>query len=364
MKKYDLIIVGGGPSGSSAGKIACEKGIKSIILEKGTVIGAPRHCEGRLVATTGSRLTEEVIESMPSRVVLTEIRARRVFSPNGKLVKEIPLRGTGARLILRDLFDLELARQAANAGAEIALNTRVTELLKENGKIVGVRTSSSTLPEIYGKMVICAGGLQALAGGIPKQEGLTKPGQTVLSGILWELTNVKDIEPDIIEWHTGSFSERGDTHFFPQDDVSVVMDTRTVGDLEKIKKGNWLISKKIRDAVPLRMTGWTTVLGVGGGVPKYVKDGLILAGSAAGFLGILSAVFSGRHAGEVAAEAIQEDDVSEKKLCKYQGLVEKLVYGRGEVLRKFYRLSDEQIENMLPEMIEKDELQFWDTVPF
>ncbi|MBW2345515.1 MAG: hypothetical protein JRF53_16235 [Deltaproteobacteria bacterium] len=142
------------------------------------------------------------------------------------------------------------------------------------------------------------------------------------------------------------------------------MDTRTVGDLEKIKRGNWIISKKIRDAIPLRMTGWTTVLGVGGGLPNYVKDGLILAGSAAGFLGIMSAVCSGRHAGEVAAEAIQEDDVSQKKLCKYERLVKKLVYGRGEVLRRFYRLSDEQIENMLSEMIERGELQFWDTVPF
>jgi digeranylgeranylglycerophospholipid reductase len=337
MKQYDLIVIGGGPAGSSAAKVAGEKGIKTIILEKRPVIGTPRHCEGRLVATTGSRLTEEVIETMPSRVVLTEIRARRVFSPSGKLVKEIPLSGTGARLILRDLFDLELARQAAH---------------------------SSTLPEIYGKVIICAGGLGALAGGIPRREGLTRPNHTVLGGVLWELTNVKDIERDVIEWHTGSFSERGDTHFFPQDDVSVVMDTRTVGDLEKIRRGNWLISKKIRDAVPLRMTGWTTVLGVGGGLPKYVKDGLILAGSAAGFLGILSAVFSGQRAGEVAAKAIEENDVREERLNIYEGLVKKLIYGRGEALRRFYRLSDEQIENILPEMIEKDELKFWDTVPF
>jgi hypothetical protein len=38
-----------------------------------------------------------------------------------------------------------------------------------------------------------------LAGGIPKHEGLTRPGATVLSGVLWELTNVKEIEPDVIE---------------------------------------------------------------------------------------------------------------------------------------------------------------------
>ena len=238
MKKYDLIIVGAGPAGSSAAKVASQRGLKTIVLEKRTVVGIPRQSEGRLVATHYSRLTEEIIESLPKRVVLTEIRARRVFSPSGKLIKEIPLKGTGTCLILRDLFDLELARQAANSGAQIVLNTRVTGLLKENGKIVGVKTTSSVLPEVYGKLVISAGGLTALAGGIPKQEGLTRQNQTVLGGILWELTNVKGIEPDIIEWHTGSFSERGHTHFFPQDQVSVVMETRSISDLDTIKRGN------------------------------------------------------------------------------------------------------------------------------
>jgi digeranylgeranylglycerophospholipid reductase len=316
MKEYDIIIVGGGPAGSSAAKVAAQKGMRTVILEKRTVIGLPRHCEGRLVATTGSRLTEEVLESMPGRVVLTKIRARRIFSPSGKLVEEIPLKGTGARLILRDLFDLELARQAANAGSDILLKTRVTSLLKENGTIKGVQTDS------------------------------------------------KDIEPDVIEFHLGSFSERGDTHFFPQDEFSVVMDTRRIEDLDRIRDGNWLISRKLRDAVALRMTGWTTVLGVGGGLPRYVKDGLILAGSAAGFLGILSAVFSGRHAAEVAVEAIEAKDIGEGRLRKYEGLVQKLIYGRGEVLKSFYRMSDQQIEDVLPEMIQKRQLQFWDTVPF
>ena len=70
-----------------------------------------------------------------------------------------------------------------------------------------------------------------------------------------EFTNVKDIEPDVIEWHTGSFSERGHTHVFPQDEVSVVMETRTASDLETI--GTVAHSKKIKGAVPLRVTGWT-----------------------------------------------------------------------------------------------------------
>ena len=39
MKKYDLIVVGGGPGGSVAAKTAAESGLKTIFFERGTVPG-------------------------------------------------------------------------------------------------------------------------------------------------------------------------------------------------------------------------------------------------------------------------------------------------------------------------------------
>ncbi|MBU4359995.1 MAG: FAD-dependent oxidoreductase, partial [Actinobacteria bacterium] len=35
MKRYDLIVVGGGPGGSVAAKTAAESGLKTIVLERG-----------------------------------------------------------------------------------------------------------------------------------------------------------------------------------------------------------------------------------------------------------------------------------------------------------------------------------------
>jgi len=37
-KKYDLVIVGGGPAGLMAGRIAAENGLKVVILERKTDI--------------------------------------------------------------------------------------------------------------------------------------------------------------------------------------------------------------------------------------------------------------------------------------------------------------------------------------
>ncbi|MHA1385364.1 MAG: FAD-dependent oxidoreductase, partial [Candidatus Helarchaeota archaeon] len=35
METYDVLIVGGGPGGAIAGKVAAEKGLKTIIFERG-----------------------------------------------------------------------------------------------------------------------------------------------------------------------------------------------------------------------------------------------------------------------------------------------------------------------------------------
>jgi len=39
MRKYDIVVVGGGPGGSLAAKTAAEKGLKVLVIERGKEIG-------------------------------------------------------------------------------------------------------------------------------------------------------------------------------------------------------------------------------------------------------------------------------------------------------------------------------------
>ncbi len=39
MEKYDVLVVGGGPGGIIAGKVAAEKGLKTVIFERGGKYG-------------------------------------------------------------------------------------------------------------------------------------------------------------------------------------------------------------------------------------------------------------------------------------------------------------------------------------
>ena len=124
---------------------------------------------------------------------------------------------------------------AANAGAEIMVNIRVTSLIKEDGAIKGVNTSSSTVPKIRSKIVIAADGLRALFKGIALWEGLSSPAQMVLSGIKLHLTGVKDIEPGVIEFHLGSFGKARHCTIVPHDSVSALSGAENMMDFETIK---------------------------------------------------------------------------------------------------------------------------------
>ena len=87
---YDVVVVGGGPCGSQAAKTAAEKGLKTILLEEDPQIGLPEHCVGVMPGTSRGFL-EELIKKMDKRAVITKVKARRIYAPNGKMVEERPL---------------------------------------------------------------------------------------------------------------------------------------------------------------------------------------------------------------------------------------------------------------------------------
>ena len=100
---------------------------------------------------------------------------------------------------------------------------------------------------------------------------------------------------------------------------------------------------------------------------SLVEDGLMLVGDSAGFNGITHAIVSGRCAGEVAAEAVQEGDVRERKLQRYEDRCRQiglhLTIGSWDKLLNLQQLSDEAIEAVLPEMLAKNQVEYRDLLP-
>jgi digeranylgeranylglycerophospholipid reductase len=365
MTEYDVIVVGAGPAGSAAAKEISSKGLKTIILEEHTAVGTPDHCWGLLPVVSRPAFTEEILKSMPKSIVLRKYKAMRVFAPSGKIAKEYSVVGKSDYLVRRSEFDKQLAIQAVNAGAHIKLNVRVTGLIKQGEKVIGVTTSSTGMPELHAKIVIGADGISASHKSTPKWSGLDQANRDFINGVTLELTNVRDMKLDIYEWHTGIFSKRGWVGLCPRDEFSCTSDFLSMEEFEQVKKGNYAISRKLRDAIPVRMTGWTHPWNLGAGLPKAVGEGLMLVGSAANLLGIAPAIVSGRAAAEVAIESIRAGDVTAKKLSKYETMYDKLKGPPGfmEAPPLYKYTSDEDIETKLMELIKKDEIPWAIPIP-
>jgi digeranylgeranylglycerophospholipid reductase len=348
--EYDVVVVGAGPAGSAAAKAAAEKKLKVCLLEQHKEVGVPQHCGGNFYSHgVEPKRFLEFVRNMDKRIILREYSKIRVFAPSGKIIREQVVAGSGYCVIRRDYLDRELARQAVNAGADLYVNTRVTGLLQKDNRVIGVTTSSTEMQEVYGKVVIGADGIHAMQKGVPKWAGLTRANQRFIAGIALDLTRVEDIDPDIKEVHYGSFSKMGVSWINAYDEKSCTTPLMSLTEFKNVKAGNYAFSRKLRNALPLRITGWSHAEDLGRPLPKIIDNGLILTGSAAGWVGNWMAIVSGGYAGMAAALAIQAGDVSAGNLGKYKELCTEINEHSYPFPLGFQGLSDAVIEKKLLE---------------
>jgi digeranylgeranylglycerophospholipid reductase len=359
--EYDVIVVGAGPAGCSAAKAAAEKGARTILLEEHKIIGVPSHCTGLLHSRERPDILAEVLRTVDKRVIIREPRdlsEKKVFAPDGRVLQSEPW-PSYQYLIDRAVFDQELAKQAVSAGAELVLSTRVTGLIKREGRIIGVTTGSGALPEVFGKVVIGADGISGGVRGIAKWEGLIRAGQAYVGGITMEMVGVKN-SGEIGGLYTGSYLTKGWFSIATSGPESCIVQFMNLAEYKRVMEGGYLLSGILKGAVPIRMDGWRQTSDLGVRFPEIVKEGLILTGSAANWRGTIISIVSGRYAGEVAAEAVLEDDVTVESLGRFIDLYEKAglikeLHQHSDWLgsRPLGHCSDEEIERRLSEIIER-----------
>ena len=107
---YDILVVGGGPAGSSAAMVAAQRGVNVLILEKDAEIGLPVRCaEG-----VSEKSLREFFEDTPSWIS-NRISRLCFVAPNGT---EVHVNSPRIGYVLdRAAFDQDLTRQAKEVGA-------------------------------------------------------------------------------------------------------------------------------------------------------------------------------------------------------------------------------------------------------
>ena len=354
---YDVIVIGAGPAGSMAAHAAALRGASVLLVEKRPAIGAPVRCAEGIV-------TADLTEFMDPdpKWVSTVIRKARFIAPDKSTFK---ISGKTGDEILgytldRKIFDRDLAMKAADAGADVLVHARAVPLM-EGGRISGATIyQHGKTYDVRAKVVIAADGVESK---FAKSAGInTTVALADLDSCVQYLVTDIDIEPEtnVFYWSNAD-CPHGYIWIFAKGPRSANIGIGIPG----TKSGDGHRAKDYLDRFMEKHfpNGKITELIVGGvstckPLESTVADSLIICGDAARFSdpftggGIYQALYSGRLAGEIAADAIASGDCSRKALAVYEKTWRESRMGkflaRSSLIRDvFFRMDDTMLNEII-----------------
>ena len=356
----DVVVVGAGPAGSLAARTAAEKGTKVILLEEHPEVGRPVFCAEGLSL---NGIKDAGVKPEPP-IVCQEISKARVYAPDMNFVELTSSDWRGFTLN-RDVFDRALSENAVKAGAELMTSTRVMDVIKDGGTVTGVKAISNGEPlQLLAKIVVGADGHASV---VRKKAGFRRWFPDVCTCAQFRLGGLSLDEPEVNDFLLSSeIAPGGYAWVFPKSGevANVGLGVRrvhTAPPIHYLRK--WVSSDpRFKDAEIQLVNGG--ICPVSGNLDKTVDDGVILCGDAAGQLipmtgaGIHSGVEAGKMAGDTAARAVQEGDVSATRLSEYERHFEeywgKRIKDSRRILEMLDKFSDENLNTLAKVVTHED----------
>ena len=346
----DVVIVGAGPSGIAAAITLAKAGKEVVVLERGDFPGSKNVFGGAIYAQPTAEIYPEFWQSAPVERYNMEHRFALLGTNDGTVVgyknPEHAQEGHyNSFTVYRAKWDRWCAEQAEKAGAFIVPQTLVTELIKEDGKIVGVKTEQE---EFYAKVVIIADGVNSL---LAKEAGFHKefkPEDVALG--------VKEVIQLPKEKIQDRFNLEGDSgviytiiggpvqNMLGLGFIYTNLDSVVIGmgvSLRELQNKNlkpYELLNQLKEHPVIRpliaggeLLEYSAHLIPEGGynaMPPLYSDGVMIVGDAAMLVnnvhweGTNLAMMSGKYAAETAIDAIEKDDFSANTLSLYQKKLE------------------------------------------
>ncbi len=352
---YDVVVVGAGPCGSFSAFVAAKLGLDVVVCEEHDKVGVPVHCPGHLSLSGLKRLGLR----LPEGVVENEFKGAVFHSPSGKDFT-VRLDSAVTCVVNRKLFDRYLAELAMKAGARYQLQSRVESLAFEMGFVKGaVINRGGSRETMTSKMVIDAEGVSSA---LLKKAGVqTLDRSMVMNAAQAEVEGTDDLDEDTVEVYLGRRYASGlFAWIIPKRDDSAKIGLATKsGDprdyLHRFMHDHPIASRKLEKGEITNLSFHP--MSLGGPIPKTYSNGLLIAGDAASQVkpttggGVVFGLLCSKVAGEVAYEAIRNNDFSESFLSRYQSRWKKEVgfdlAVMQQVRKLLNRLSDKQMDKII-----------------
>ena len=358
-EKFDVVVVGGGLAGLTAAFVAARAGLEVVLAERGVRPGSKTVSGGLLYTHALAQLFPRFWEEEPSPVeraidrnVLSFLTAERAASIDyfDSAFARPPFNSFS---VLRSNLDPWLAAKAEAAGMTPVYGVKVDTLLREGGRVVGIRADQD---ELRAEVTILAEGANAnLSRGAGQQPegdpGLTGVGVKQVIGLppgevarRFQLAGRSGTQYSTIGFPPGI--QGGGFLYTNRESISVglILTLRSLVEanvsmsevLEQYKQHPFL-ARLVEGGQLLEYSGCYVAEGGYDRMAPLFADGVLLAGAAAGLFlnngftlrGMDFAIESGRLAGEAAVRAARAHDSSAKALAVYRQEL-----GRSFVLRE------------------------------